>query len=46
MRQRLRYLGGRLEIESSSGGTTITAIVPLAQDHRALQSSEREAPPS
>ena len=32
MRQRLRHLGGRLEIESSSQGTTITAIVPLPAD--------------
>jgi two-component system, NarL family, sensor kinase len=45
MRQRLRYLGGRLEIESSSGGTTITAIVPLAQENRALHSSEHGATP-
>jgi signal transduction histidine kinase len=29
MRQRLRDLGGRLEIVSNNGGTTITAIVPL-----------------
>ena len=28
MRQRLRHLGGRLEIASSSCGTRITAIVP------------------
>jgi len=30
MRQRLRQLGGRLEIRSTSHGTTITAVVPLA----------------
>jgi len=30
MQQRLRQLGGRLEITSSSEGTTITAVVPLA----------------
>src|SRR5262249_49779249 len=30
MRERLRQLGGRLEIESSYGGTTVTAIVPFA----------------
>src|SRR4029079_15860226 len=29
MRQRLRHLGGRLEIQSSNQGTSITAIVPL-----------------
>ncbi|HEY7340809.1 MAG TPA: PAS domain S-box protein [Ktedonobacterales bacterium] len=30
MRQRLRQLGGRLEIRSTSHGTTITAVAPLA----------------
>jgi two-component system, NarL family, sensor kinase len=30
MRQRLRQLGGRLEIESTAQGTTVTAFVPLA----------------
>jgi PAS domain S-box-containing protein len=29
MRERLRLLGGRLEINSNSGGTTLTAMVPL-----------------
>jgi PAS domain S-box-containing protein len=29
IRQRLRHLGGRLEIASSDQGTTITAVVPL-----------------
>ncbi|MBI5385188.1 MAG: PAS domain S-box protein [Verrucomicrobia bacterium] len=28
MRERLRQLGGRLEIESNSGGTTVKAILP------------------
>jgi signal transduction histidine kinase len=28
MRQRVRQLGGRLEIESDSHGTTVTARVP------------------
>jgi PAS domain S-box-containing protein len=28
--QRLRYLGGHMQIESNSHGTTITAVVPLA----------------
>jgi signal transduction histidine kinase len=31
MRERLRQLGGRLEIESSYGGTTVTAVVPFAR---------------
>jgi PAS domain S-box-containing protein len=30
MQQRLRQLGGRLEIDSNSEGTTITAVVPMA----------------
>jgi len=30
MQQRLRQLGGRLEISSNSEGTTITAVVPIA----------------
>jgi PAS domain S-box-containing protein len=30
MRERLRHVGGRLEIESSSQGTTLTAVVPVA----------------
>jgi signal transduction histidine kinase len=29
MRERLRYVNGRLEIESGPNGTTLTAIVPL-----------------
>jgi signal transduction histidine kinase len=31
MRQRLRQLGGRLEILSDAAGTTIMAAVPLAE---------------
>jgi signal transduction histidine kinase len=31
MRQRLEQLGGKLEIESTNLGTTITAIVPLSE---------------
>lgn len=31
MRQRLRQLGGRLEIRTTSHGTTITAVVPLGK---------------
>jgi two-component system NarL family sensor kinase len=37
MRQRLRQLGGRLEIDSNNEGTTITAVVPIA--NRADQSA-------
>jgi PAS domain S-box-containing protein len=39
MRERLRQLGGRLEIESSYGGTTVTAIVPLARRAYAANSA-------
>ena len=31
MRQRLRQLGGQLEIESSSQGTTVNARVPISK---------------
>ncbi len=31
MRQRLRQLGGRLDITTSSTGTTVTAVIPLAE---------------
>ena len=31
MRERMRQLGGRLEVESSSCGTTIRAILPLTE---------------
>lgn len=34
MRQRLRHMGGRLEITSNSQGTTITAVVPLVREER------------
>ena len=30
MKQRLRQLGGKLEITSNSGGTTVSAVVPIA----------------
>jgi len=33
MRQRLTQLGGRLEIESTDRGTTITVFVPVIQEH-------------
>jgi signal transduction histidine kinase len=39
MRQRLRHLGGRLEIASNERGTTVTAIVPLALAETASDSS-------
>ena len=32
MRQRLRQLGGRLEIASDSQGTTVTAIAPISKE--------------
>ena len=38
MHERLRVLGGRLDLESSSAGTTIRAIVPLAAAPSALAS--------
>ena len=28
MRERLQYLGGRLEIDSGNGGTTVHAVLP------------------
>jgi PAS domain S-box-containing protein len=34
IRQRLSYMGGRLEIDSSSQGTTVTAIVPISREER------------
>jgi PAS domain S-box-containing protein len=39
IRQRLRHLGGRLEIVSNEQGTTVTAIVPLALAETASDSS-------
>ena len=33
MQERLRALGGRLDIESSPGGTTLTATIPLRGTH-------------
>ena len=35
MRQRLRQLGGQLDIESSSQGTTVNARVPISKDEYA-----------
>ncbi len=39
MRQRLAQLGGRLEIESSGNGTTITVVVPSIQQQPLSQSA-------
>ena len=39
MRQRLVQLGGRLEIESSDTGTTVTAVVPASRDRVLTQDS-------
>ena len=39
MRQRLIQLGGRLEIESSNNGTTITVVVPAIQEQALAQHS-------
>jgi signal transduction histidine kinase len=33
MRERVRQLGGRLEIRSSSSGTTVIAMLPLLREH-------------
>jgi hypothetical protein len=32
MRERVRQLGGRLEIRSNSGGTTVIATLPLLRE--------------
>ena len=34
MRERLQHLGGRLEIESDSGGTIVRATLPLREDRK------------
>jgi signal transduction histidine kinase len=39
MRQRLTHLGGWLEIESSSSGTTITVVAPIIQEQVLSQHS-------
>lgn len=43
MQQRLRQLGGRLEIDSNSEGTTITAVVPKSNEEAHDESSPRIA---
>jgi two-component system, NarL family, sensor kinase len=44
MRERLRMLGGHLDIESTAGGTTVRAVLPISREP-ALR-SERETKPS
>jgi PAS domain S-box-containing protein len=41
MRQRLIQLGGRLEIESSNNGTTVTAVVPALLRSHGAAAAER-----
>src|SRR6185436_10800965 len=41
MRQRLRQLGGELEIESSPEGTTVNAKIPISEGRYAAYSSSR-----
>lgn len=38
MRERIKQLGGRLEIESSSGGTTVRAILPVRKKKKEADS--------
>jgi PAS domain S-box-containing protein len=38
--QRLRYLGGHMEVESNSHGTTITAVVPLPREADGTEKSQ------
>jgi signal transduction histidine kinase len=35
MHERIRYLGGKLELHSGSNGTVVTAILPLEQENAA-----------
>ncbi|HEX5000615.1 MAG TPA: PAS domain S-box protein [Terriglobia bacterium] len=42
MRERLRHVGGRLEIQSSSTGTTLIASVPVRLDKTETSSPERK----
>ncbi|HEU0253850.1 MAG TPA: sensor histidine kinase, partial [Pyrinomonadaceae bacterium] len=39
MRQRLRQLGGRLDITTSSAGTTVTAVIPLTEGNGSSRSA-------
>ena len=39
MQERVRYLGGRIEIHSNGKGTTVTAIVPFADSGKTAESS-------
>jgi PAS domain S-box-containing protein len=44
MRERLRLLGGHLDIKSSAAGTTVHAVLPMSRE--ATLGSERETKPS
>ncbi|MCU1302315.1 MAG: hypothetical protein JWQ87_2599 [Candidatus Sulfotelmatobacter sp.] len=45
MQERLRYLGGRVEIHSNGKGMTVTAIVPLAESGKeSLSRPQTETP--
>src|ERR1700685_129707 len=44
MRERLRLLGGRLDIQSTSAGTTVHAVLPTSRE--VVLRSERETKPS
>ena len=46
MRERLRHLGGRLEIQSGAGGTTLKASVPRRFDQTGESVTPREDSPS
>ena len=39
MRERMRELGGRLEIESSGNGTAVRAVIPVAASNAAKKSN-------
>lgn len=43
MQERLRQLGGTLEIDSSENGTTVTAILPLSPQRSTEESERSEA---
>jgi PAS domain S-box-containing protein len=45
MKERIRQLGGQLHIESSAGGTTVTALLPLGSEPDELGSAEGQAQP-
>lgn len=45
MQERLRYLGGRVEIHSNGKGTTVTAIMPFAESEEESLSRPQTEPP-